>query len=167
MLINVLFWQGSDNFNALLGRVFGEYAFPSPQREETCNLQTLSTTHLKGKGSPAPAGDCFCYDSVPAAGQLPLRVLPAASPPSAVDPPRQAPCLPFNPSSRFKFADQVDPPADATTASREEPPPPSHDGSSVSASSSPQDSPKIFCSQHRQAQHEESDMARSRWNPGG
>ena len=87
---NVLFGRGSNHFNALCGRGFGEYivtlvklrkgclrqacstpdtTFVSlPTGEETCNLHTPLTTHSKGQGSPAPAANGGgCYASAPAA----------------------------------------------------------------------------------------------------
>ena len=43
-------------------------SYPCPQGEETCNLHTPLTTHSKGQGSPAPAGNGGgCYASAPAA----------------------------------------------------------------------------------------------------
>jgi hypothetical protein len=51
------------------------------------------------------------------------------------------------------------PAAAAVEPAQEPPPPPSRDDSSVSASPSPPDSPKIICSQYRQAQHDEATAA--------
>ena len=60
------------------------------------------------------------------------------------------------------FNARSDLPASAAAAvepAQEPSPPPSGDDSSVSASPSPPDSPRIICSQYRQAQHDEATTA--------
>ena len=86
----------------------------------------------------------------------------SASLPPVAAPSQPVPLPPTNCSLEFappNFADQEGYPA--AEPAQVPSPPPSYDGSSVSASPSPPDSPKIHCSQYRQAQHhEETQMGR-------